>query len=394
MDERTEQLHELLKAADAAAPVESLDVVAENLRRRFGAETVSFLIADLTGRAVVRLTTAGNVESGRRAERIELFGSVYGHVVRSQQPHQEPVARGQLVITPVTNRGDAIGLLELTLPTPPEEPVLHAVREAARALAYIVIANQRYTDLYTWGKRTTPLSLPAEIQYRLLPASLSCETAQFAMSCALEPSATISGDTFDYALDRETLHVSLTDPMGHDVHAALLASVLVGALRRARRAGADIAEQARQADQALLDYGRGHATGQLLRVNLGDGRVQFLNAGHPWPLRVRQGRVAEVTIAVDEPFGLPLPHTYRAQTLDLRPHDRLVMLTDGMLERSAENVDLGAVLLDSQDLHPRETALALTTAILEASDGRPADDAVVIVLDWHGAHHPADTSQF
>ncbi|WP_412566123.1 hypothetical protein [Streptomyces nojiriensis] len=38
--------------------------------------------------------------------------------------------------------------------------------------------------------------------------------------------------------------------MGHDVDAALLATLVVGALRRARRAGEDLAEQARQADQA------------------------------------------------------------------------------------------------------------------------------------------------
>ncbi|MEV4970238.1 PP2C family protein-serine/threonine phosphatase [Streptomyces scopuliridis] len=390
MHEGTE-LRGLLRAAEAAPPVEALDVVSEDLRRRFDAETVSFLIVDLTGKAVVRLTTVGS-ESGRRAQRIELFGSIYERVVRSQQLHQEPVARGHRVIAPVTNRGDAIGLLELTLPAEPEEPVLQAVREAAHALAYIVIANQRFTDLYTWGKRTAPLSLPAEIQYRLLPSSLACEATPFTVACNLEPSANISGDTFDYTLDRETLHLSLTDPMGHDLQAALLATVLVGALRRARRTGADIIEQAHQANQALVDYDRGHATGQLLRINLRDGRTQFVNAGHPWPLRVRDGRVEEVALAVDEPFGLPFPHTYRVQTLDLRPGDRLVMITDGILERGAENADLAAVLRASQDLHPRETALALTTAALEACGGRLEDDIVVMVLDWHGTHQPTGTS--
>lgn len=212
------------------------------------------------------------------------------------------------------------------------------------------------------------------------------------MACNLEPSANISGDTFDYTLDRETLHLSLTDPMGHDLQAALLATVLVGALRRARRAGADIIEQAHQANQALVDYDRGHATGQLLRINLRDGRTQFVNAGHPWPLRMRDGQVEEVAIAVDEPFGLPFPHTYQAQTLDLRPGDRLVMLTDGILEHGAENADLAAILQASQDLRPRETALALTTAALKACGGRLEDDIVVIVLDWHGTHQPTGTS--
>ncbi|WP_407110344.1 PP2C family protein-serine/threonine phosphatase [Streptomyces sp. DSM 116494] len=375
----------LLQAAEEATPVEAVDVVAHNLHRRFGAETVSFLLVDLTGQAVVRLTTVGSVESGQDAERISLPGSVYGQVVRTQQPHQGTVPRGVRLITPVTNRGDAIGLLELTLPRTPAESVLRAVREAARALAYIVITNQRFTDLYTWGRRTTPLSLAAEIQHQLLPVSLACEAAQFTLSGALEPAATISGDTFDFTLDRETLHLSVTDPMGHDLHAALLATLLMGALRGARRAGADIDEQARRADHALLEYGGGHATGQLLRVNLRSGRTQLVNAGHPWPLRVRAGRVEEISLAVDQPFGLPFPHTYQVQSLDLRPGDRLVMFTDGLLERGAEDLGLDTILMDAQHLHPRETALSLTERVLEANNGRLEDDATVMVLDWHGA---------
>jgi hypothetical protein len=42
---------------------------------------------------------------------------------------------------------------------------------AAHALAYVVIANRRFTDLFAWGQRSVPLSLAAEIQHRLLPGS-------------------------------------------------------------------------------------------------------------------------------------------------------------------------------------------------------------------------------
>ncbi len=67
--------------------------------------------------------------------------------------------------------------------------------------------------------------------------------------------------------------------MGHDVDAALLATLLVSALRRARRAGADLAEQARQADQAMREHGRqSYVTGQLLRISLIDGTTEFINA--------------------------------------------------------------------------------------------------------------------
>lgn len=277
-------LPRLLTAAETAAPVEAVDVVAEDLLRRFGATRVSFLIVDLTGKAVVSLSTASRAKAGagRHAAKIDLFGSVYEHVVRTQRPYQETTHQGERVIFPVTNRGDAIGLLELLLPAGSGQEVLDAAGEAAHILAYIVIANQRFTDLYTWGKRSRPLSLAAEIQHQLLPLSLTCEAAQFALCGSLEPSEDISGDTFDYTLDRDTLHLSLTDTMGHNLQAALAATVLVGALRGARRQGTDLMEQARQADQALADHRpHGHATGQLVRIDLHTGRAELVNAGHP-----------------------------------------------------------------------------------------------------------------
>lgn len=389
MGGRESGLSRLLAAAERAAPVDAVAVVAEDLRRRFGAAEVSFLIVDLTGKAVARLATAAGVEGGREAERIAMFGSVYEQVIRTQRLYQVATGQGQRVIVPVSNRGDAIGLLELFLPADPGDGVLDEVAEAAHILAYVVIANGRFTDLYTWGKRSRPPTLAAEIQYQMLPPSLSCEAAQFTLCGHLEPSEDLSGDTFDYALDRDTLHVSITDPMGHDINSALAATVLVSALRGARRAGAGLAEQADRADKALADHGHGHATGQLLRINLHTGRAQLVNAGHPWPLRMREGTAQAITCEVDHPFGLSVsvPHPYRVQDIDLRPGDRLLMLTDGMLERHGEKVDLLALLERTHELHPREAALTLTSAVREAAGGRLADDATVMCLDWHGPQH-------
>ncbi|MFD3806896.1 PP2C family protein-serine/threonine phosphatase [Streptomyces sp. NPDC058611] len=383
-----------LEAAEAAAPVESLDVVARMLKDHLGAVSVSFLITDFTGSSVVRLGVADSVETDEPARRIPLRGTLYEDVIRSQQPQVEHSGEGRLVrvVAPVTNRGDAIGLLELFLPAVPGAEVMREIGETAHALAYIVIANRSHTDVYQWGRRTKPLSLAAEIQHRLLPASLACEAAQFAVAGALEPADHVGGDTFDYVIDRDTVQLSVTDAMGHDVGASLLATLVVGALRRARRAGAGLAEQAHQADRAMRDHGRsGYVTGQLLRISLLDGQTEFVNAGHPWPLRMRDGEVHEIVPKIDPPFGLslytPRDNDYRVQALDLRPGDRLIMLTDGMLERNAENLDLPDLIIRTRALHPREAARTLIKAIVDAGDGHLDDDATVMCLDWHGVHH-------
>ena len=256
---------------------------------------------------------------------------------------------------------------------------------AAHALAYVIIANRRFTDLFEWGQRSVPLSLAAEIQHRLLPGSFTCEAGQFTLAGWLEPAGEIAGDTFDFALDRETLHLSITDAMGHGVDASLLATTAVGALRNARRRGAALAEQARLAHEALAEHAdEGQfVTGQLVRIDLPSQTARIVNAGHPPPLRLRDGRVERVALRADPPFG-SLVGGYRVQDLPLADDDRLMFVTDGLLERNAAELPMTTLIAELRDRHPHETVRRLTEVVRAAAGGSLTDDATALCLDWHG----------
>ncbi|MGW0909566.1 PP2C family protein-serine/threonine phosphatase [Streptomyces sp. NPDC002853] len=395
MDGRDLELGELLAAAESAPPGESVGVIAHDLRKRFGADRVSFLFVDLMEQQLLRLSAPAEGEAANATEQLDLQGSVYEAVLRDQRQHVEPDDQGgRRVISPVTNRGDCIGVLEVTLQYA-DDGVLGQIREAAHALAYIIVTDRRFTDLYHAGRRTTRTSLAAEIQHQLLPSASCCEAPQFTLAAGLVPADDIGGDTYDYTLDQDTLHLSITDAMGHDTDSALLATLVMAALRGARRTGCDALQQARRAHEALLAHNRGLATGQLLCIRLESGTCELINAGHPWPLRLREGatEVEEVQLGINLPFGVASPVSYRLQELQLSPGDRLVLLTDGMQERGASAVDLASLVRETRALHPREAVRALTTAVLNACRGNLKDDATVMILDWRGAARPAPDAQ-
>ena len=225
--------------------------------------------------------------------------------------------------------------------------------------------------------RTTPFSLPAEIQRRLLPSSYTCEAGQFTLAGWLEPAASVGGDTFDYTLNGDSLHVSITDAVGHEIEAALLATLFVGGLRNARRKGLDLGAQARYANDALAEHapaGR-FVTGQLVQIDL---------STHPFPLRLRNGRVAEIGLRIEPPFGVVPGKSFQLQRLPLEPGDRIDFVTDGMQERNAASLDVAATLAATADLHPREVVHELGAAVLRVTGGNLRDDATMVCLDWYG----------
>lgn len=390
---RALDLPRLFEVAATASPVEAIDAMADELADMLGARSARFLVCDLMGRALARFAgTHANAardqqDGADHAPTVDLVGTVYETVLRDDSPDVAALADGTArLVVPVTDRGDRLGVLELDLPWQPDADDVAEIGAAARALAHVVVTSRRHTDLVEWAQRSTPFVLAAEIQRRLLPSSYTCETDQFTLAGWLEPAAAVGGDTFDYALDRDTLHVSITDAVGHDVTAALLATVLVSSLRNSRRHGLGLGEQVRRANDALAAHSTAgeFVTGQVLRIDRRTGTVDVVNAGHPAPRLLRDGRVQEIGLAVDMPFGIEAGREFRLQRFTMARGDRLLLLTDGLLERNAASLDIAGIMERTATAHPHDAVVAVCEEVLVATAHNLRDDATVVCLDWHG----------
>ena len=163
----------VLDLVEAAAPVDAVEVVASKFATMLGAEQVSFLIADLGGDSLIRFVRSGGPgqcrTAGETLQTVPLAGTPYQLALVSQQVQVVPEADRYRLYAPVADRGDALGVLELVVGERPDDALVGEVVSAAHALAHVVIANRRHTDLFESVQRNAPFNLAAEIQRRLLP---------------------------------------------------------------------------------------------------------------------------------------------------------------------------------------------------------------------------------
>jgi serine phosphatase RsbU (regulator of sigma subunit) len=305
---------------------------------------------------------------------------------------QRTVLAGDVAYVPMSVQGgDHCGVLAIGL-TEPDGATLAELADLAHAVAQAVVVADTATDRFRAARRTQRLTLAAEMQWQLLPGR-SLTRAEFALGGQLEPAYAVRGDTFDWSADGDNLDLVAANGMGEGVHASLLTSLVVGALRNARRAGLGPADQAALADQAIYGQYRGesYVGTLLLRVNLATGLVRVVDAGSPRLYRLHEGGIQLVPLEPQLPLGMFDGTIYAEQEFALRPGDRLVVLSDGVHEaeiaagRYGEHA-LEEILAQTRDAPPTEAVrrvLADLTNLTPSTDGL-ADDAVAVCLDWRG----------
>lgn len=317
------------RALRTAAPHDLLHRLRAALVEHFGARGVELLMADY-GLTVLQPVTSLPHTATPLSVRTTPEGRAFG----SQEPYgQYAVQDGAVDLhLPVTVRGDRLGILTVRLPEAACTPeTVEQLRDVAELLGHEIVVAERDTDVYLQARRANRLTLAAEMQWQLLPAR-SCARPEFAIGAQLEPAYDIHGDNFDWSSTAETLTLTVTNGMGEGIDAALLTNLAVNALRNARRAGIDIADQAALADQAIYSryQGREYVSTLLISLDVATGRGHVVDAGSPQLWRYRDRTVERVEFEAQFPLGMFEETPYVAQDFHALPGDRLVFVSDGV----------------------------------------------------------------
>jgi serine phosphatase RsbU (regulator of sigma subunit) len=385
----------LLDRAHEMPPQLIAPLVADEVKR-IGGRDVSILLQDYGQTMLVPLPGRGL----KVADPQPIGGTVAGRAFTLATVVEEAGSGGVRVFLPLLDGSDEVGVMVVTLESIDDDD-RRLLRRLAGLVADMLVTKHAYTDEFFRARRRRPMSVSAEIQWSLLPP-LSMVTPGVAVSGQLEPAYDAAGDSFDYALNENILHVAIIDAMGHGLDAAVMATVAIGAYRHARRIDVDLAEKYRFMDAAIeQQFSPDHfVTAQMAQLDVSTGRFEWVNAGHPAPLWIREGRVidrlvAETTLPVG--FGGAQP---RVSERRLRRGDRLLFFTDGVIEErlhGSEQFGEERLIQWVEEIGSRKGTLpemvrGLAHALTSARGGRTTDDATLLLLEWRGdtPEHLAD----
>ncbi|MGB2677160.1 MAG: SpoIIE family protein phosphatase [Candidatus Acidiferrum sp.] len=291
-------------------------------------------------------------------------------------------------------RGVFLGVLYLDSKRPTAFTKLdRQILDALAADAASILDNARLVERERERQRLEQeINIARDIQQALLPKNFK-DYPHLAVLGVNFPCSSVGGDYFDvFPLDDKRTAFLLADVSGKGLGAALLTTMLQGALS-GMTLGTDPARTFNHVNRFLCDHAEvGRYATMFFGILDETGKLEFINAGHPSPILMRQGRAEEAFTEGSFPVGLVPEAEFATATLQLEPNDTLFLFSDGVTEAMDPDEQLYGVprlvgvLEGKTDLPLDEIQKTVLESVENFARGaRQADDLTMLVVRFRAA---------
>ena len=249
------------------------------------------------------------------------------------------------LVVPIQHEGRRLGVLAVADKETRDGAVADFTASDARLL--MLFASQAATAVETARlhrealekeRLERELELAAAIQREILPRDIP-QFPGVAIAAKSLSTRQVGGDYFDFfPLSGERFAFVVADVSGKGVPAALLVSTLASAIHLQIEDARTPSELILRVHRHLYRFSRARKFSTLFfgLIELANGRLTYVSAGHNPALLVRTSGRVELLEATGRPVGMFWESTWSETTVQLAKGDRLCVYTDGLTE--AQNV--------------------------------------------------------
>ena len=228
-------------------------------------------------------------------------------------------------------------VLEIALPLPPFTVQLSTVFHLFFLLALLLFLIRRFALARQREQRLQgEFEAARQVQLVLLPDELD-QCPGFHVESFYQPAHEVGGDFFQQIANPGCgMLVVIGDVSGKGLSAAMIVSVLVGAIRTEAAHGARPLVLLKVLNERLIGRSHGGFVTCLAVWISNQGELTLANAGHLPPYL--NGK--ELSIPSSLPLGIVDHPDYEEITVKLSPGDRLTFVSDGVVEAQNERGEL------------------------------------------------------
>jgi len=208
------------------------------------------------------------------------------------------------------------------------QDILRTIANGAAAL----VENAALVEAEEISRRVQQeMAIAAEIQKSLMTVTVP-EVPYAKVYAVSYPCKDIGGDFFDLVHTDLGLSLIVADVSGKGVSAAVVASILQGMLYSHLAENASLSEMISTVNRFLFEKIGGQKYATLVIARMGrNGEVELMNCGHVPPIVVSGQTITKLEEG-NLPVGLIPMAQFTSVKYQLKPGDRLIVVTDGVTE--------------------------------------------------------------